>query len=49
MGAGEHDDVGALAVLFDEAGRDLGSHRLLVDEALAHIGFGERREAGAAH
>ena len=48
MRAGEHDDVGAPAVPLDEARRDLGAHRLLVDEAAAHVGLGQRARFVAA-
>ena len=42
--AGEHDAIGAPAVLLDEAGRHLGGDFGLVDRLSAHRGFGDRRE-----
>ena len=46
--AGEHDDVGAPAVLLDEAGRDLGQHRAIGERFAADIGLGHARQVLAA-
>ena len=44
MRAGEHDRVGARGAVLDEAGRDLGADRLVVDRLARERRFGERRK-----
>ena len=49
VGAGQHNDVGPPAVLFDKAWLDFRPNRCLIDQTAAHVDFRQGRKPGTAH